>query len=123
MKLLILMFSTVFACACPGAVTNVVFFDDFEAPSLRSPPSNWAMWGAEGFKTPAKCTLRPELETAIRELRLPMTRFYAVGDEPFGVESSIDKAAEVCRRVGVAQDHCVLEFEEQGAIRALPPGT
>jgi hypothetical protein len=29
----------------------------------------------------------------------------------------------MCRRVGVAQDHCVLEFEEQGASRALPPET
>ena len=52
-----------------------------------------------------------------------MTRFYAVGDEPFGVESSIDKVAEVCKRVGIGQDRCVLEFEEQGASRSLPPET
>ena len=49
-----------------------------------------------------------------------MTRFYALGDEPFGLESAIDKVAEVCRRVGVAQDRCVLEFEEQGASTKLP---
>jgi alpha-L-arabinofuranosidase len=29
--------------------------------------------------------------------------------------------AELCRRVGVAQEHCVLEFEEQGASRKLSP--
>lgn len=38
---------------------------------------------------------------------------------PLGVESAIDKVAEVCRRVGVAQEACVLEFEEQGASRKL----
>ena len=80
-------------------------------------------WTGQPYGREGDYTLRPELETAIRELRLPMTRFYAVGDEPFGVESSIDKVAEVCRRVGVAQDHCVLEFEEQGASRSLPPET
>ncbi len=80
-------------------------------------------WTGQPYDKQGNYTLRPELETAIRELRLPMTRFYAVGDEPFGVESSIDKAAEVCRRVGVARDRCVLEFEEQGATRALSPET
>jgi hypothetical protein len=80
-------------------------------------------WTGQPYDRKGSYTLRPELETAIRELRLPMTRFYAVGDEPLGVEWAIDKAAEVCRRVGVAQDHCVLEFEEQGASRALPPET
>jgi len=80
-------------------------------------------WTGQPYDRNGDYTLRPELEGAIRELRLPMTRFYAVGDEPFGVESSIDKIAEVCRRVGIDQDRCVLEFEEQGASRTLPPET
>ncbi len=80
-------------------------------------------WTGQPYNRKGDYTLRPELEEAIRELRLPMTRFYAVGDEPFGVESALDKVAEVCRRVGVRQDHCVLEFEEQGASRKLSPET
>ena len=80
-------------------------------------------WTGQPYNRRGDYTLAPELEQAIRELRLPMTRFYAVGDEPFGVESAIDKVAEVCRRVGVAQEHCVLEFEEQGAATKLPPET
>ena len=80
-------------------------------------------WTGQPYDRKGVYTLRPEVEEAIRELRLPMTRFYAVGDEPFGVDSAIDKVVEVCRRVGVQQDHCVLEFEEQGAARKLPPET
>jgi hypothetical protein len=80
-------------------------------------------WTGQPYDKSGAYTLQPTLEAAIRELRLPMTRFYAVGEEPFGVESAIDKIAEVCRRVGVDQEHCVLEFEEQGASRKLPPET
>ncbi len=80
-------------------------------------------WTGQPYDRKGVYTLRPELEEAIRAMRLPMTRFYGVGDEPFGVEAAIDKVAEVCRRVGVAQEHCVLEFEEQGASRKLPPET
>jgi len=54
-------------------------------------------------------------------LLLPMSRFYAVGDEPFGLEAAIDKAAEVCRRMGLAEDRVPLEFEEQGARTKLSP--
>jgi hypothetical protein len=46
----------------------------------------FAVREAEDF---GEYTLAPELETAIRDLRLPMTRFYGVGDEPFGVEAAI----------------------------------
>jgi hypothetical protein len=80
-------------------------------------------WTGQPYDRKGNYTLHPELETAIRELRLPMSRFYGVGDEPFGVESAIDKVAEVCRRVGLAQERCVLEFEEQGASRKLVPET
>ena len=46
-------------------------------------------------------TLAPEMENAIRDLRLPMTRIYGVGDEPFGIEGGIDRAAELCQRTGI----------------------
>ena len=78
-------------------------------------------WTGQPYDRQGHYTLAPELETAIREMHLPMTRFYGIGDEPFGVESSIDKAAEVCKRTGIAQDHCVLEFEAQDANTKLPP--
>ena len=80
-------------------------------------------WTGQPYNKQGEYTLVPELETAIREMRLPMTRIYAVGDEPFNVESAIDKVADLCRRVGVAQDHCVLEFENQSASTKLPPET
>ena len=80
-------------------------------------------WTGQPYDRKGNYTLAPELETAIREMRLPMTRFYALGDEPFDVESAIDKVAEVLRRVGVPEDTCVLEFERQGAETKLPPET
>ena len=61
------------------------------------------------------------MEQAIRDLHLPMTRFYGVGDEPFPLEDSIDKVAEVCQRVGVPLEHVVLEFETEYATKILPP--
>ncbi len=78
-------------------------------------------WSGQPYDRKGNYTLAPELEQAIRDLHLPMTRFYAVGDEPFPVEESIDKVAEVCRRVGVPLNHVVLEFETQGATSKLPP--
>jgi len=65
--------------------------------------------------------LAPELEQAIRDLHLPMTRLYGVGDEPYPVEEAIDKAAQLCDRTGIPQESSVLELEEQGANRSLPP--
>ena len=78
-------------------------------------------WTGQPYDQKGAYTLAPALETAIREMQLPMTRFYGIGDEPFGVESAIDKAADVCRRVDIPQDHCVLEFEAQDANTSLPP--
>ncbi|MFC1715797.1 hypothetical protein ACFL6S_19165 [Candidatus Poribacteria bacterium] len=80
-----------------------------------------AGWTRAPYNRDGEYTLSPELEQAVREMRLPMTRFYAVGDEAFGLEAAIDKAAEVCRRVGVPEDHTVLELETQGATSKLPP--
>ncbi len=78
-------------------------------------------WTGQPYDKQGDYTLAPELETAIRELRLPMTRFYALGDEPFGAELAVDKVAELLRRVGVPEDRCVLEFERQGAETKLSP--
>ncbi|MCK4373819.1 MAG: hypothetical protein KAX19_00780, partial [Candidatus Brocadiae bacterium] len=80
-----------------------------------------AGWTGQPYNREGEYTLLPELEEAVRQMRLPMTRFYAVGDEPFGVEASIDKAAELCRRIGVPLDHTVLELETQSARTKLAP--
>lgn len=73
------------------------------------------------FDKEGRYVLPPDLEEAVRQMRLPMTRFYALGDEPFGLEAAIDKAAEFLSRVGTPQAATPLEFEIQGATSKLPP--
>ncbi len=65
--------------------------------------------------------LTPWQEETIRGLRLPFTRFYAVGDEAYSLESSIDRIVNVLGRCGIPQRETVLEFETQGAATKLPP--
>jgi hypothetical protein len=71
MKFLIISFSAALVWVSWGQETNVVFSDDFETPSPKNPPANWAMWGAEEFKIPANfpvsvagneadCTIPPQ---------------------------------------------------------------
>ena len=82
-----------------------------------------AGWAKLPYDKQGKYVLAAELEEAIRQLRLPMTRFYALGAEPFGLETAIDKAAEFLERIGVNQAATPLEFEIQGATSMLPPET
>ncbi len=65
--------------------------------------------------------LTPWQEASIRELRLPFTRFYAVGDEAYPLEQSIDKIVTVLARCAIPQRETVLEFETQGATTKLSP--
>jgi hypothetical protein len=80
-----------------------------------------AGWTGLPYDKEGKYVLPRALEQAIRQMRLPMTRFYAVGDEKFSLEESIDKAAAMCRRIGVPLAAVPLEFEVQSAMRSLPP--
>jgi hypothetical protein len=80
-----------------------------------------AGWTKLPYDKEGRYVLPAELEEAIREIRLPMTRFYALGEEPFGLEAAIDKAAEFCRKIGVPQAATPLEFEIQGATKRLSP--
>jgi len=80
-----------------------------------------AGWTGVPYDKKGDYTLAPQLEQAIREMKLPMTRFYAVGDEPFGLEGAIDRAAEFLTKVGIPQDRTVLEFETQGATAKIAP--
>ena len=50
-----------------------------------------AGWPKLPYDKEGDYVLSPELEEAVRQMRLPMTRFYALGDEPFGLEAAIDK--------------------------------
>ena len=78
-------------------------------------------WTGQPYDQAGEYTLHPKLEEAMRELRLPMTRFYAVGEEPFGLEGALDRAAEFCRRIGVPLDAVPLELESVHAGTSLPP--
>jgi hypothetical protein len=80
-----------------------------------------AGWTGYPFSKTGEYTLPPDVERAIKDMRLPMTRFYGVGDEPFSLEEAIDKAAFVLDRTGIPQETTVLEFEEQLANSTLTP--
>lgn len=67
--------------------------------------------------------LTPSQEASIRALRLPFTRFYAVGDETYPLDQAIDKIVAVLARCDIPQQDTVLEFETQGAATKLPPET
>jgi len=66
-------------------------------------------------------TLSPEMEKAIRDLHLPMTRFFGMGDEPFGFEGAIERVAEVCKRNGISMSRTVLEGEPYNRSIILTP--
>ena len=68
-----------------------------------------------------KYTLDPRVESAMREMHLPMTRIYSVGDEKMGVEAAIDRVAELSKKIGVAQENVVLELEQEIANRSITP--
>jgi hypothetical protein len=70
------------------------------------------------YNTRGEYVLSPEMERAITELHLPMTRLYEVGAEPYPVEAAIDKAAFLCDRVGISQEAVPLELEEAAAWEA-----
>ncbi|MGA2501150.1 MAG: hypothetical protein ABSH20_25715 [Tepidisphaeraceae bacterium] len=80
-----------------------------------------AGWTGFPFDKAGNYTLMPQLEQAITDLKLPMTRFYGVGHESFSVEDSIDKMASFCTKVGIPLENIVLELDEQSANRKLAP--
>lgn len=80
------------------------------------------------FDAGGQYLLPAELEEAIRQLRLPMSRVYGVGHEPprtdqpaWPIETAIDRLARLCDRVGLSRDMMVVELEEQSANRKLDP--
>lgn len=59
------------------------------------------------------------LQTALNQMNNPMTRFYAVGVEPFGLTGTIDKLAELCTWYNIPQEWCVIELEIQDGTSVL----
>jgi len=113
-------------CLTPGAAL------DFTVDTTRHERSATAMaggvsfhrvagWTGQPYDREGRYTLDPRLEQAMREMRLPMTRFYGVADESFGLEGALDRLADLCTRIGVPQQNTVLELEEQSASKAFPP--
>jgi len=80
-------------------------------------------WTGVPYNQEGQYLLRPELEDAVRQLHLPMTRFYAVGEERYGLEGAIDRAAELCGKFEIPASRTVLEFEIQDAHSKLSPET
>jgi hypothetical protein len=65
--------------------------------------------------------MEPELIEAVRQMRLPMTRFYGVGDHSFSVNEAIDKIAHVCEVAKIPQEWTVLELEPVSAGETYSP--
>lgn len=80
-----------------------------------------AGWTRAPYDKDGKWNLDPALERAVREMRLPMTRFYAVGAERFSVQEAIDKIATVCRKAKIPLEPVVLELETQSATSKISP--
>jgi hypothetical protein len=82
-----------------------------------------AGWGRHPYDNDGNSVLEPELIRAVAEMRLPMTRFYGVGDHRFPVTEAIDKIAHVCRSCHIPQEWVVLELEPHTADRRLDPAS
>lgn len=81
-----------------------------------------ARWNGP-FTTTGEYALPKTLETAVRDLRIPFSRFYGLtDDEPFGsIEAAVDKAAEVLDRLGIPHETTALELEGVLANTRLSP--
>lgn len=84
-----------------------------------------ARWTGKPFDQQGAYSLPPALEEAIRDLRLPLTRFYGLlEDEPFPTpEAALDKIAEFLDRVGIPQETTIIELEDYLANRRLDAAT
>lgn len=80
-----------------------------------------AGWTGQPFDRQGRYTLDPDLENAIRELMLPMTRFYGVADEFFSPENAIDRVVQLCIKLDIPLDRVVLELEPQDANSTISP--
>ncbi|MCC7491230.1 MAG: hypothetical protein IT204_02735 [Fimbriimonadaceae bacterium] len=78
-------------------------------------------WTGHPYNRAGEFTLNPAQVSAVAELQLPMTRFYAVGDETYPVEAALDRIDQLCRQLNLPRANVVIELEDQGANRKVEP--
>ncbi len=85
--------------------------------------SGLGRWQPAPFSKSGEYVLPPALEEAVREMKLPLTRLYALEeDEPFGsAESALDKTAWLLGRLGIPRETSMIELEGVHANTKLEP--
>jgi hypothetical protein len=85
--------------------------------------SSLGRWQPAPFSKSGDYVLPPVLEEAVRELKLPLTRLYALEeDEPFGsAEAALDKTAWLLDRLGIPREASMIELEGVHANTKLGP--
>lgn len=73
------------------------------------------------FDSAGAYSLDADTESAIRDLKLPMTRFYGVAVERYGAHAALDKISMLVRKLGIPEENTVIELETQSAARDLSP--
>ena len=60
------------------------------------------------------------ITNAIKELHLPLTRFYGVDDDPWSITESLDKTANLATKLGISQNDIVLQLEPNAKATFTP---
>jgi hypothetical protein len=85
--------------------------------------SSLGRWQPAPFSKSGEYVLPEPLEQAVREMKLPLTRLYALEeDEPFGsAEAALDKTAWLLDRLGIPREASMIELEGVHANTKLGP--
>jgi hypothetical protein len=85
--------------------------------------SSLGRWQPAPFSKSGEYVLPEPLEQAVREMKLPLTRLYALEeDEPFGsAEAALDKTAWLLDRLGIPRETSMIELEGVHANTKLAP--
>jgi hypothetical protein len=85
--------------------------------------SSLGRWQPAPFSKSGDYVLTPAMEEAVREMKLPLTRLYALEeDEPFGsIEAALDKTAWLLDRLGIPRGTSMIELEGVHANTKLAP--
>lgn len=72
------------------------------------------------YDWPGEYKLNTATEEAIKDLRLPLTRFYGLANERYSLNEALDKVAFLCTRLNIPQKNVILEFEcERDSVRMI----
>jgi hypothetical protein len=78
-------------------------------------------YGRHPYDRDGKYVLPKACLDSLAEMKLPMTRFYAVGAESFGVNTALDRIADLLTKINIPHATTVLELEPQGAEEKYAP--